>query len=646
MRICAVMKYPPIQGGVSARAYWVARSLASRGHQVSVITNAAEVEDEYRIWMSEEDEERLEASFPNGGQVKLVQTGAFGKSLSHIPWSNPFVTKLAALATAEIRATHADILFSWYFEPYSLSGSLSANWTGVPHIVQHAGSDRTRLMSHPELWLAYREMLRHATKVITGGQAFWGLGLDSDQLTHIGVRFLPSEWSANTRSLDVNALTERLAALGHPAITNTRPFPEDAAVVGIYGKVGETKGTFELISALAEVRRRGIRFALLTLAGGREWPAFRKSVVDARLDDITWTLPFLPHWRVPEFLRACTVVCFLERRFPVSIHSPGIPQEILAAGVCGVLSGEIAGKQRFKKQLRNGENIFLVENPSDIPALTQTLDHALSDPQRSRSIGHAGAQLIRVEHEEALAQAYEQIFAETIDRHHRTSYRQDVALSNQRATKLSQFLETHMPASLRLLQGDMRGWLAEFYRAPVAQNGSIAIDAYKISELMFEKSRTIGRIPEYLSDLIEYEQQLLWLATDLEGPVGLPPFPQLRRRLSTNHTSLLKLRPLASNWLRCRVFRFDVAALQASTLRGEQCIPIDGTHIYLFQKRGDLDGRIFRINALTKQLIELSDGKKTVCELAHILDLDDAVGIDALRRQIVALRKELVLALI
>ncbi|HEX6502705.1 MAG TPA: glycosyltransferase family 4 protein [Terriglobales bacterium] len=644
MRICAVMKYPPIEGGVSARAYWVARSLAARGHQVSVITNAAEVEDEYRIWMSEEDEERLEASFPNGGKVKLVQTGSFRRSLSHIPWSNPFVTKLAALATGEIRATGADILFSWYFEPYSLSGSLAASWTGVPHVVQHAGSDRTRLMSHPELSLAYHEMLRHASKVITGGPAFCGLGLDSDQLAHIAVRFQPSEWSANNQCLDVNALTERLATLGHPAITNRRFFPEGIPVVGVYGKIGETKGTFDLVSALAEVRRHGIRFVLLTLAGGREWPAFRKSIVDAHLGDITWTLPFLPHWRVPEFLRACTVVCFLERKFPVSIHTPGIPQEIFAAGTCAVLSGEIAGKQPFKKHLRNGHNVLLVDDPSDISRLSQTLEHALSDPERSRAIGQAGAQLLRVEHEDALGQAYEQIFTQTIDRHHRTS-NSDVALSNPE-TKLSRFLETHMPASLRLLQDVMPDWLSEFYRAPVAQNGSIAIDAYKFSELMIEKSRSVSGMPECLSDLIEYEQQLLWLAVDLEGLVGLLPFPQFRRRLSTNYASMLKMRPLASNWLRCRTFRCNVTALQASILRGERYTTIPTTNMYLFQKRGDLDARIFRINALTKQLIDVSDGQKSVAVIAELLKLEDPVRIDTLCRKISELAKEFILVLL
>ncbi len=49
MKICIVGKYPPIQGGVSAQTYWAARGLAERGHQVYVVTNAADAEDAYRI---------------------------------------------------------------------------------------------------------------------------------------------------------------------------------------------------------------------------------------------------------------------------------------------------------------------------------------------------------------------------------------------------------------------------------------------------------------------------------------------------------------------------------------------------------------------------------------------------------------------
>ena len=43
------------------------------------------------------------------------------------------------------------------------------------------------------------------------------------------------------------------------------------------------------------------------------------------LTDRVLQIPFLPHWRVPEFLRGCLAVCCLEQDFPIGFHTPIIP---------------------------------------------------------------------------------------------------------------------------------------------------------------------------------------------------------------------------------------------------------------------------------------------------------------------------------
>ena len=48
MKICMISKYPPIEGGVSSKTYWTAKALGERGHEVHIVTNALEVEEEYR----------------------------------------------------------------------------------------------------------------------------------------------------------------------------------------------------------------------------------------------------------------------------------------------------------------------------------------------------------------------------------------------------------------------------------------------------------------------------------------------------------------------------------------------------------------------------------------------------------------------
>ena len=61
MRICIVGKFPPIEGGVSHQTHLAAHELARRGHDVAVVTNAAQVEPELRALMLPGDSERLEA---------------------------------------------------------------------------------------------------------------------------------------------------------------------------------------------------------------------------------------------------------------------------------------------------------------------------------------------------------------------------------------------------------------------------------------------------------------------------------------------------------------------------------------------------------------------------------------------------------
>src|SRR5437660_5118294 len=98
MRICLVGKYPPIEGGVSAQAFWAARGLAERGHEVFVVTNATEVEPEFRVQLEPDDFSFLTPEFPNGGAVRLCQPEPSSRRMTHIPMSNPFVSKLAGMA--------------------------------------------------------------------------------------------------------------------------------------------------------------------------------------------------------------------------------------------------------------------------------------------------------------------------------------------------------------------------------------------------------------------------------------------------------------------------------------------------------------------------------------------------------------------
>ena len=55
---------------------------------------------------------------------------------------------------------------------------------------------------------------------------------------------------------------------------------------------------------------------------------------ELRVTDRLLQIPFLPHWRVPEFLRSCLAVCCLEQDFPITFHTPMLAREVLTCGQC------------------------------------------------------------------------------------------------------------------------------------------------------------------------------------------------------------------------------------------------------------------------------------------------------------------------
>jgi glycosyltransferase involved in cell wall biosynthesis len=402
MKICILGKYPPIEGGVSTHTYWLARGLARRGHHVHVVTNADEVEDMYRMNLVADDARWLEGSLDHGGAVHLHNPEAFSRAaMGHIPESNPFVSKLASVATDVIRQHGCEIILAYYYEPYGVAGWLASQWTGAPLLLKHAGSDLDRLMRQPDLSTTYKEILRRADAVVTQPRLmarFAGMGVSRERLREDVAYGLPPEvFAPEGPTLDLRGLAFRIDGTTGPREPMSSVRSASALVnpawptIGILGKTGQSKGTYDLIDALGRLAAEGLAFNFVAMVGQPQAQLLAAAVARARLTERCTILPLLPNWRVPEFLRSCTAVCFLERGFPVEIHGPMIAREVLACGTCLVVSGEIASKQRYRDALVDGKNVLVVEDPRAIDSLALTLRRVIQDPAGARAIGAHGA---------------------------------------------------------------------------------------------------------------------------------------------------------------------------------------------------------------------------------------------------------------
>ena len=85
---------------------------------------------------------------------------------------------------------------------------------------------------------------------------------------------------------------------------------------------------------------------------------------DHRMQDAGWLSRYteLGKPRVPEFLRGCLAVCCLEQDFPIGIHAPIIPREVLMSGTCLVGSTEVIRKLPSYERLPHGYGCVAIED--------------------------------------------------------------------------------------------------------------------------------------------------------------------------------------------------------------------------------------------------------------------------------------------
>lgn len=414
MKILILGKYPPIEGGVSAYTFWLARALANQGHTVRVATNANEVEPTFAQLHYGGDAGRLENDGVSGS-LRVYQTSSLAPS-SFIPFAQPYVTKLFGLSLSIVEQDHCDVIFGWYFEPYGFTAALVGQATGAPFVIRHAGSDIARLAQHPELKAAYGWALENAAGlIVTNEREFenrFGL-VDRPRIRPTFPR-LPDVFSSADAALDVRELLEAadswFSAAGLPSQVlqavqrmNAKAFTGKVFTIGTYGKVGVTKGSFDLIQALSKIAEAGEEFAFLTLSCGRaETIAAYYEVIatSPALAERSWILPPVAPWRVPSFLRCCNAVCFLERNFPITFHGPQIPREVLSSGACLVCSGEVARKPFYGGHLVDDRNTVIIDDPKDHNSLAVRLRALITDADRAWSIGHQGQRLVEFWDEE------------------------------------------------------------------------------------------------------------------------------------------------------------------------------------------------------------------------------------------------------
>ena len=118
--------------------------------------------------------------------------------------------------------------------------------------------------------------------------------------------------------------------------------------------------------------------------------------------------------QIPKYIKAADLTCFLERDFPIGIHGPIVPREVLAVGGCLVISKEIHEKQYFKDKLTDMKNVCIVD-PKDHANAANKIDKLLSDKALAEDIGLNGNKVFSdINSHEMFMQTHLEIFNKVI----------------------------------------------------------------------------------------------------------------------------------------------------------------------------------------------------------------------------------------
>jgi glycosyltransferase involved in cell wall biosynthesis len=282
-----------------------------------------------------------------------------------------------------------DVIYSYYTEPYNVAAHIVAKATGVPHLVRTAGSDAGRLWSLPQFRALYDYIFKSADAIICGPVV-------AQKMVQAGVK--PARIASNPEivpfrelfrpdgiALDIELLRNEVATTDSGYFRDLIFGTYDPSLIyfGVYGKLGRVKGTYALLEAIKRLKNTGLRVGVLLmghdLAGTRG--GIREYVISNGLEDRVFQLPYLPHWRVSEFIRRCEAVCCLEQDFPINFHTPVVAREVLTCGGCLVGSTELIQKARAGHKLIDDYNCIAVRDVQNVDDLERRLVSVVDDPE-------------------------------------------------------------------------------------------------------------------------------------------------------------------------------------------------------------------------------------------------------------------------
>ena len=362
----------------------------------------------------------------------------------------------------------------------------------------------------------------------------------------------------------------------------------------------------------------------LRTAGRRSNGAFATRARALGLTDRLLQIPFLPHWRVPEFLRSCLAVCCLEQDFPIGIHSPIVPLEVLLCGRCLVGSTEVIRKLPQWERLPHGYGCVAIEDVNDIDLLNAKLAAILHDPEPTVVVGTRGCNFAReLQRDVAFPGRLERILEAAAARRP-FSEPGDARFAADRARPLDdRFPLTRIAAAVIVSIDD------QAVRPAAINECEQTIDLARARAILAAIERAIAKGRTDLGSFaqaVKVEIAIAVAQAECEDAIdGADPDPLFRldcRRWAIAENELGGLMPIRAANIRVLLFDYDVAEFRGAT-SVDDFPPAASPHasaLVVFGRTAGARRDPLLIDSRTADIIELSDGTRTAAEIIRHLN--------------------------
>lgn len=335
MRVLLLGKFPPGQGGIASKTYWLYRSLARRGFIFDIVTLVPD------LYASQDQVE-----VPSGVHVRLLQSNTKGPWF--IPGGGLETERLIAAAIEMAAAKRPDVVECNYLAPYGTAAMVVSRLLGVPLIVRHAGSDLVKLLGWDQTRAALESLLSSADLVVSNGDAIDRLKRLTSKIIVLP-RYVPDpEWF------------------------NADPQPFEERLILYAGKLNYYLRLKALDSLLVALRLCD-SWKLLTIGGGTGQQAFETAVKVNGLESRARFMGFLPPEKMPGMIGAAQLVWAVERQGDVSDFSNIVWEAISCGRTCLVSSTMI---QHPDVAMFSTSPLLVSVNPEDPVSIASAFDRA------------------------------------------------------------------------------------------------------------------------------------------------------------------------------------------------------------------------------------------------------------------------------